>query len=70
MKNSSEIVKQIPFSDYLDSFKKTLRSVFYEKDNLVKFTDERGFPPLVLQDIIGTHALGVCDGSLRNDKII
>ncbi len=50
--NSGEIVKQLSFSEFLDSFKKTLSRVFYDKDNQVKFTGERGFPAPVLRDIM------------------
>ena len=56
---SREIVKQLSFSEFLDSFKKTLKGVFYEKDNLVKFTKERGFPALVLRDIMENRPLAV-----------
>ncbi len=57
--NVEEIVKQVPFSEFLDSFKKTLRSVFFEKDNLVKFTGARGFPAPVLDEIMANTPLAV-----------
>lgn len=50
---------QIPFSELLDSLKKTLRSVFYEKDDIEKFTQKRGFPALVLRDIMAVNPLSV-----------
>ena len=56
--DSKGIVKQASFSEFLDSLKRLLE-VFYEKDNLVKFTRERGFPALVLQDIMDNKPLAV-----------
>lgn len=49
----------IPFTEFLDTFKKTLKSVFYEKNDLEKFVQKRGFPTLVLQDIMATNPLSV-----------
>lgn len=50
---------QLPFSEYLTRFKQTLHSVFYEKDQIEKFILKRGFPALVLRDIMATNPLSV-----------
>ncbi|TLX78336.1 acyl-CoA dehydrogenase [Labilibacter sediminis] len=56
---TTDIVKQVSFTDYLTSFKQTLRSVFYERDNIEQFIQKRGFPSLVLRDIMATNPLSV-----------
>ena len=56
---SSDIAEQVSFTKFLSSFNKTLQSVFYERDNLVKFIQKRGFPALVLRDIMATNPLSV-----------
>lgn len=40
----SESTGQIPFNAFLNSLKDTLKSVFYERDNIEKFIQQRGFP--------------------------
>ena len=57
--NSIEIEKQASFSLFLEDFKRTLGAVFYEKNNMVKFTDERGFPASVLKEIMNKKPLSV-----------
>jgi alkylation response protein AidB-like acyl-CoA dehydrogenase len=56
---ASEIAEPISFTEFLDSLKKTLKSVFYEKDNIEKFVQKRGFPALVLRDIMARNPLSV-----------
>lgn len=56
---TSEITEQVSFSEFVTSFKKTLKSVFYERDNIEKFTQKRGFPALVLRDIMAKNPLSV-----------
>ncbi|SMO62513.1 Acyl-CoA dehydrogenase [Saccharicrinis carchari] len=51
--------EQVPFSEYLDTFNKTLKSVFYERDNIEQFVQKRGFPALVLRDIMAQNPLSV-----------
>ena len=51
--------EQVSFSEFLISFKKTLTSVFSERDNLEKFILKRGFPVLILRDIMATNPLSV-----------
>ena len=41
-RNSAE---QVSFSEFINSFKQTLKSVFYEKDNIEKFIQKRGWLP-------------------------
>ncbi len=50
---------QEPFSRYLSSFKETLKSVFYQRDNIEQFIQKRGFPALVLRDIMAQNPLSV-----------
>lgn len=57
--HSVAIENQLSFTELLDSFKKTLKSVFYEKDQLEKFIQKRGFPSLVLRDIMALNPLSV-----------
>lgn len=57
---SDKLIKeQIPYSDFLESFRKTLKSVFYKRDNIEKFIQKRGFPALVLRDIMAKQPLSV-----------
>ena len=51
--------EQVSFSEFLSSFRKILKSVFYERDNLEKFIQKRGFPALVLRDIMAANPLSV-----------
>ena len=55
----SEVAKPVSYSDFLSSFKKSVNSAFYERDNIEKFIQKRGFPPLVLRDIMATNPLSV-----------
>ena len=45
------------FTDFLNSFKNTLRSVFYVRDKLETFIQKRGFPALVLREIMAKNPL-------------
>lgn len=49
--------KEESFTDFLNSFKDTLRNVFYKRDNLESFIQKRGFPALVLRDIMAKNPL-------------
>ncbi|GET23266.1 acyl-CoA dehydrogenase family protein [Prolixibacter denitrificans] len=55
----SESTGQIPFSTFLNSLKETLKSVFYERDDIEKFIQQRGFPAVVLRDIMSRNPLSV-----------
>ncbi len=52
-------IKNIPFSDFITNFKNTLKSAFYENDQIEKFIQKRGFPSLVWRDIMATNPLSV-----------
>lgn len=56
---SSDIAEQVSFPEFLNTFNKTLKSVFYERDNIETFIQNRGFPALVLRDIMATNPLSV-----------
>jgi len=47
------------FSEYLKEFEQTLKSVFYERDDINKFSLNRGFPPLVMREIMSGSPLSV-----------
>ncbi len=47
------------FSDFIQEFEKTLKSVFYERADISKFTAERGLPPLVMREIMANNPLSV-----------
>jgi len=50
---------QESYADFLSTFNKTLKSVFYERDNIEIFIQKRGFPALVLRDIMARKPLSV-----------
>lgn len=56
---TSEINTPISYTNFLGSFKDTLKTVFYERDDIEKFTQSRGFPALVLRDIMAHAPLSV-----------
>ncbi len=52
-------LNNIPFNDFISNFKKTLKRAFYETDKIEQFVQKRGFPSLVLRDIMATNPLSV-----------
>ncbi len=50
---------QVPFTTFINNLKSTLKSVFYEKDQIETFVQKRGFPALVLRDIMAQNPLSV-----------
>ncbi|ANW95653.1 acyl-CoA dehydrogenase [Wenyingzhuangia fucanilytica] len=52
-------IKNISYDVFLKDFKDTLKSVFYEKDDIQKFSQVRGFPSLVFRDIMAKKPLSV-----------
>ncbi|WP_010136780.1 acyl-CoA dehydrogenase family protein [Ochrovirga pacifica] len=52
-------IQNISFDSFLKDFKETLKSVFYEKDDIQKFSQVRGFPSLVFRDIMAKKPLSV-----------
>ncbi len=51
--------QQISIEEKLQHFKSVLKNVFYERDDIQKFTQQRGFPALVLREIMATNPLSV-----------
>lgn len=47
------------FSEYLQAFEKTLKSVFHERDDINKFSAQRGLPPLVMREVMSGNPLSV-----------
>ena len=41
---TSDQTEQVPFTEFLGTLKKTIKSVFYERDNIEEFIQKRGFP--------------------------
>lgn len=52
-------IQNISYDTFLKDFKDTLKSVFYEKDDINKFSQLRGFPSLVFRDIMAKNPLSV-----------
>lgn len=57
--NTSDITPRESFADFLIAFNKTLKSVFYDRDNIEIFIQKRGFPALVLREIMAKKPLAV-----------
>lgn len=55
----SETPNQQSYSEFLNSFKKALQCAFYEIDNIEQFIQKRGFPALVLRNIMAENPLSV-----------
>jgi len=56
---ATKIAEPVLFSEFLNSFKKTIKSVFNEKYYTEKPIHKRGFPPKVLQEIMATRPMSV-----------
>lgn len=50
---------ELPFNEFIQSFKQTLNSAFHERDDITKFIQHRGFPATVLRDIMATNPFSV-----------
>ena len=53
------VIDIINYTDFLDKYKKTLRSVFHERDNIESFSQKRGFPSMVWREIMDNVPLSV-----------
>ena len=49
----------MPFDDFLDNFRKKLTAVFQDQVTADRLAMQRGIPPSVLKDILGTNPLSV-----------
>ncbi len=47
------------YIDFLNQYKSTLKSVFYQRDQLEKFSQRRGFPSMVWREIMKNKPLSV-----------
>lgn len=47
------------FSEYIKTFEKTLKSVFHERDDISKFSAQRGLPPLVMREVMSGNPFSV-----------
>ena len=52
-------IQNMPFGEFLTSFKGNLKKAFYEINDIQKFTQERGFPAPVLKEIMSGAPLSV-----------
>ncbi len=50
---------QTNFEDFIRSFKESLKSVFYDRDDIQKFSLQRSLPPLVMREIMANNPLSV-----------
>jgi len=57
--NQNETEGQEPFIQFLSAFNDTLKNVFYKKNNIEEFIQNRGFPALVLRDIMSKNPFSV-----------
>lgn len=57
--NTSINADHIAFPEFLELLKKTLKNAFYETDDIEKFIQKRGFPALVLKDIMAINPFSV-----------
>ncbi len=53
------VTNQVAFSDFIATFKKAVHTAFHERDNIDEFIQKRGFPALVLREIMATTPLAV-----------
>ncbi len=53
------VTDQVAFSDFISTFKKAVHSAFHERDKIDEFIQKRGFPALVLREIMATTPLAV-----------
>ena len=51
--------RPVSYDSFLSEYKATLKDVFYERDNIEKFVQSRGFPYLVFRDIMAQNPLSV-----------
>ena len=56
---TKDINSTTSYTQFLNEFKETLKTVFYERDNIEQFTQQRGFPALVLREIMSHAPLSV-----------
>ena len=57
--SDSETNTKESFEAFIGSFRSTLQSVFYQRNNIESFIQQRGFPALVLRDIMAKNPLSV-----------
>jgi len=57
--SNPEICSKESFEVFIDSFKLALKSAFYQRNNIEDFIQKRGFPALVLRDIMASNPLSV-----------
>lgn len=55
----TEIAQNVSYKEFISTFKTTLKSAFYEVDNIEKFVQKRGFPQPVLDKIMSFNPLSV-----------
>ena len=53
------VTNKVAFGDFINTFKGAVYSAFHERDNIDEFIQKRGFPALVLREIMATNPLSV-----------
>jgi alkylation response protein AidB-like acyl-CoA dehydrogenase len=54
-----KVKQMLTYDEFLSNYKETLKKVFYERDNIEKFSQKRGFPSLVFREIMANQPLSV-----------
>jgi len=54
-----KVKEMVSYELFLSNFKETLKKSFYERDNIEKFSQQRGFPSLVFREIMANSPLSV-----------
>lgn len=49
--------RQLPFADFLQSFKANMQNVFHEREDINQLSVERGLPPYVMREIMSCNPL-------------
>ncbi len=57
--STHKTVEPATFSEFLNTFKEKIKSVYNEKNSSEELISKRGFPPLILKDIMATNPLSV-----------
>jgi alkylation response protein AidB-like acyl-CoA dehydrogenase len=54
------ITQEIPFTEFLEGFKKTIKNAFYKNGDFDDLSIHRGLPPQVLSEIMSYNPLSIC----------
>jgi len=57
--STSNTKTPVPFDEFIGELRRTLKNVFYDRDDTEKFIRHRGFPATVLRDIMANNPFSV-----------